>query len=156
MRNRSKNPIGNFNPPKPQLITPYVKAALIRPAPAPSNSASPSTRARIWTGRKPSTLSTANSVRRSRTLMLIALAITRDRLARHPGAKSHRIPQMMSRKASSQEAMLEEAVSHFTGGVRSCGADSICLATWVKAGVSGTFSQTRLRRRSDKRCFRPL
>ena len=51
----------------------------------------------IWFGEKPSTLRTAISVRRSRTLMLMALEITRAMVTRMAGTSSQRMPQSRSR-----------------------------------------------------------
>ena len=87
--------------------------------------------------------------------MLIALAITSERLTRQPGAKIQRRPQSMSRNPSNQPAMLEEAGSHLTYGIRSCGEPSNWFANRVNVAVSATFSQIIRARRSAKGCAWP-
>ncbi len=81
------------------VLTPYQVSRGSRRSPpvTPSSSDSPSTSNRICAGRKPSTFITASSIRRSRTLMLMALAMTSDSETRHAGASSHRMPQIKSR-----------------------------------------------------------
>ena len=116
MKNAPKKAIGKLMPPITLLINVYVATVENSPEPAPNNTASPTTSASTCSGRKPSTRRTANSRRRSRTLMLIALAITSDSVSKMAGAKSQRMPQIKSRYASRNVAIPDEAVSHFTAG----------------------------------------
>src|SRR5262249_602744 len=115
---------------------------LSRPLRAPTITASPSTIQRMRLGVKPSTLSTAISVRRSRTLMLIAMAITSVMTASKAGTTSHFRIHNRSLYESKKEDEPEEAVSHFTAGDVYRGDDITWLVSLLNAGESGTRSQT--------------
>ena len=148
--NLGKKAIGKGSPPQTPLITPYASAALSKPDSVPIKRASPRTRVRICQGKKPSTLSTANSVLRSRTEMLIAFEITKAKTAIQAGASNQRTPQMMSRYASRNEEIPVDEVSHLTAGFENEGAVKICSVILLNEIRSGTRNQTRLRVLSAK------
>src|SRR5205807_602996 len=74
IKNTGKKPIGIFMPPMTTLTSTMVRAPLRRPQKAPSSTPSPSTSVSTCLRLKPSTLRTAISAMRSRTVMLMALA----------------------------------------------------------------------------------
>src|SRR6516225_8180678 len=104
-------------------------------------------------GVKPSTLSTAISVRRSLTLMLMAMAITNAMPINSDGTTSHLKIQSRSRYESKNAEEPEEAVSHLTAGWEYNGEDMIWLVSLPKDLESGTRSQTISRLAPAAGCF---